>query len=72
MFFSTAIRPTFRRMGRASPSSSAGAGRSGRNISVSTPRLQGDRLRKPRRSSSSRMVGVATITRPEGPWNQRI
>jgi hypothetical protein len=44
----------------------------GVNISVSTPRAQGEMLRKPRRSSSARMVGVATITRPDGPWNQRM
>jgi hypothetical protein len=29
-------------------------------------------LRKPRRASSSRMVGVATMIRPEARWNQRM
>ena len=73
MFFSTATRPTLRKMGRASPSSgSRSPSRRGRNCSVSTPRVQKDRLRKPRFSSSSRMVGVATITRPDGLWNQRM
>jgi hypothetical protein len=40
--------------------------------SVSTPRVQGEMLRKPWRISSSRMVGVATISRPDGLWNQRM
>jgi hypothetical protein len=41
-------------------------------MSVSTPRDQGDMLRKPCLASSSRMVGVATISRPDGLWNQRM
>ena len=67
MFFSGATRPTLRKIGRATPASTSGcsAARSGWNITVSTPRDQGDRLRKPRLDSSSRMVGVATITRPD-------
>jgi hypothetical protein len=36
---------------------------------VSTPRDQAEMLRKPWRDSSSRMVGVATISRPDGLWN---
>ena len=38
-------------------------------MSVSTPRDQEEMLRKPCRSSSSRMVSVATIIRPDGLWN---
>ena len=41
----------------------------GLKISVSTPRDQGEMLRKPCLTSSSRMVGVATISRPDGLWN---
>ena len=73
MFFSTAIRPTFSQMGRASPSNTSGSpSRRGWKVSVSTPRVQGEMLRKPCLISSSRMVGVATISRPDGWWNQRM
>ena len=37
-----------------------------------TPRDQGEMLRKPWPASSSRMDGVATINRPDGLWNQRM
>ena len=72
MFFSTATRPTLRNTGRGrSAKRSGSSARRGWKRSVSTPRVQGEMLRKPRRSNSSRMVGVATMMRPEGRWNQR-
>ncbi len=66
-FFSTAMRPTFSQIGRFSSLNTSG--RPGRNSSVSTPRVHWEMLRKPCRSSSSRMEAVATITRPDGLWN---
>jgi hypothetical protein len=60
MFFSTATRPTYTKIGR---------GRSrnplpdGLNSSTSTPRVQRAMLRNPRVSSCLCNVGVATIVR---------
>ena len=74
MFFSTATRPTFSQIGRGRSRISGGrssCGR-GRNSSVSTPRDQGERLRNPFFSSSLRKLSVATMIRPDGPWNQRM
>ena len=45
----------------------AAAGR-GRNSAVSTPRAQSERLAKPQRVSSWRMVSVGTMVRRAGPW----
>ena len=67
-FFSTAIRPTVTKTGRGKPSSSA---RSGRNRSVSTPRVHMPRLENPRWASSVMSEGVATIVTVAAAWKHR-
>ena len=69
MFFSTATRPTQRKIGRGSSHSSRG---SGLNRSRSTPRDHGRILRNPRAASSSRNDCVATMVPCAAPWNRRI
>jgi hypothetical protein len=64
-FFSTATRPTVAKIGRGSPRSIA---RSGRNRSVSTPRVHMPRFLKPRPASSAISDGVDTMVTRAAAW----
>ena len=67
-FFSTAIRPTQMKIGRGRPRSMA---RSGRNSSVSTPRVRMPSCSNPRALNSAISEGVEIIVTVAAAWKRR-